>query len=174
MSKKVAEVIVEVLQEVGVKRCYGIVGLNSLAVALNKSDIQWVQVQQVGTTRKWVILFGPFRVTKARRLVERGGEPIHVGARAFDILVHLLERHGQVVSHRALLEAAWPGVIVEEVSLRFQMMALRKALGNGEARHDYIINVAGRGYCFTAPISRLDEASPTSILAGVQDPEPAS
>jgi len=105
----------------------------------------------------WVISFGPFRVTKARRLVERDGETIHLGSRAFDLLTHLLEHAGQVVPHRALLAAAWPNVIVEDVSLRFQMNTLRKALGSEDAKRSCIINVPGRGYCFTAPISCEDE-----------------
>jgi len=99
--------------------------------------------------------FGPFRVTRPRRLVERNGEIVRLGGRAFDILVYLLEHAGQVVSHRALLEAVWPGTYVGEGSLRFQMATLRKALGSGEA--SYIINVPGRGYCFAAPLSKQDE-----------------
>jgi DNA-binding winged helix-turn-helix (wHTH) protein len=105
----------------------------------------------------WVISFGPFRVTRARRLVERDGEVVRLGSRAFDILAYLLERAGQVVSHRALLEAVWPGTHVGEGNLRFQMAVLRKALGSAEA--NYIINVPGRGYCFTAPLSKQDEVS---------------
>ncbi|MFC4528177.1 ubiquinone-dependent pyruvate dehydrogenase [Dyella halodurans] len=47
MSKKVAEIIVEVLEQAGVKRCYGIVGdtLNLIAEYLNKSSIEWVHVR---------------------------------------------------------------------------------------------------------------------------------
>lgn len=44
---KVAEVIVETLQAAGVKNCYGIVGdtLNTFAVALSKSEIEWVHMR---------------------------------------------------------------------------------------------------------------------------------
>lgn len=47
MSKKVAEVIVEVLEQAGVSRCYGIVGdtLNLIAEHLDKSTIDWVHVR---------------------------------------------------------------------------------------------------------------------------------
>lgn len=47
MSKKVAEIIVEVLEEAGVKRCYGIVGdtLNLIAEHLDKSPIEWVHMR---------------------------------------------------------------------------------------------------------------------------------
>src|ERR1700733_14687162 len=47
MSKKAAEVIVDVLLEAGVKHCYGIVGdtLNTFAAALKRSGIQWVHMR---------------------------------------------------------------------------------------------------------------------------------
>jgi pyruvate dehydrogenase (quinone) len=47
MSKKVAEIIVEVLEQAGVRRCYGIVGdtLNLIAEHLDKSSIEWVHVR---------------------------------------------------------------------------------------------------------------------------------
>src|ERR1700693_2263650 len=47
MSKKVAEIIVEVLEQAGVKHCYGIVGdtLNLIAHHINESDIEWVHVR---------------------------------------------------------------------------------------------------------------------------------
>ena len=128
-----------------------------------------------GTKTNWVISFGPFRVIRARRLVERDGEAIRLGSRAFDVLVHLLERAGHVVSHRALLDAVWPGTYVEEGNLRFQMATLRKALGNGEA--NYIINVPGRGYCFTAPLSKQGDVKHSSPLLGdviVQSASPAA
>ena len=118
-----------------------------------------------------VISFGPFRVTRARRLVERNGEAVRLGSRAFDVLVYLLEHAGQVVSHRALLEAVWPGIYVEEGNLRFQMAALRRALGDGEA--SYIINVPGRGYCFTAPISKQGEGKYFPILLSNLAGQPA-
>jgi len=47
MGKKVAEIIVEVLEQASVKRCYGIVGdtLNLIAEYLAKSSIEWVHVR---------------------------------------------------------------------------------------------------------------------------------
>jgi pyruvate dehydrogenase (quinone) len=47
MAKKVADVLVEVLEEAGVKHCYGIVGdtLNSIAEVLNRSGIEWVHMR---------------------------------------------------------------------------------------------------------------------------------
>lgn len=125
-----------------------------------------------GIKNSWVISFGSFRVTPARRLVEQNGEVVRLGGRAFDVLVYLLEHAGQVVSHRTLLEAVWPGTYVEEGNLRFQMAVLRKALGNGEA--SYIINVPGRGYCFTAQFSKQDEVKYSPPPSDDAIAEPAS
>src|SRR5260370_23167384 len=47
MSKQVADVLVETLQAAGVRTCYGIVGdtLNRIAVAVARSEIDWVHVR---------------------------------------------------------------------------------------------------------------------------------
>ncbi len=47
MSQKVADVIVQVLESAGVKRCYGIVGdtLNRIAESITDSDIEWVTMR---------------------------------------------------------------------------------------------------------------------------------
>lgn len=46
-TKRVAEIIVETLQNAGVKRCYGIVGdtLNHITDAIHRSDITWVHMR---------------------------------------------------------------------------------------------------------------------------------
>jgi NB-ARC domain len=48
----------------------------------------------------------------------------------------------------------WPDLAVDEGSLRYHVLALRKALGEGRSGTQYVTNVSGRGYCFVAPISR--------------------
>src|SRR3979409_2590536 len=47
MGKLVADIIVETLQNAGVKHCYGVVGdtLNLIARSLEKSEIEWVSVR---------------------------------------------------------------------------------------------------------------------------------
>src|SRR5246500_780789 len=101
-----------------------------------------------------VLSFGPFSLLAAERLLKKADEPIPLGGRALDILIALAERAGEVVSHKELIATAWPDVTVEEGNLRFQMAALRKALGDGRDGARYISNIAGRGYCFVAPVTR--------------------
>jgi predicted ATPase/DNA-binding winged helix-turn-helix (wHTH) protein len=109
-----------------------------------------------------VISFGPFSLNASERILTKEGIPVELGARALDTLVVLLSRPNEVVAKRDLLAQVWPDVIVDEGSLRFHVASLRKTLGDGEEGSRYIATVAGRGYCFVAPISRSghpDEAA---------------
>jgi DNA-binding winged helix-turn-helix (wHTH) protein/DNA-binding MarR family transcriptional regulator len=101
-----------------------------------------------------IIFFGPFRLRPSERVLKKGDQPVKLGSRAFDILLVLVQHAGEVVGHKELVAKVWPGVFVEEISLRVHIAALRKALDTGEAGARYLINVPGRGYCFVAPTSR--------------------
>jgi predicted ATPase/DNA-binding winged helix-turn-helix (wHTH) protein len=103
---------------------------------------------------KNVLSFGPFSLFVAERLLKKADEPIPLGGRALDILIALVEQAGEVVAHKELISTVWPDVTVEEANLRFQMAALRKALGDGRDGARYISNISGRGYCFVAPVTR--------------------
>src|SRR4051794_7761760 len=109
--------------------------------------------------------FGPFDLSISERLLTRNGAPVDLGARAFDILFALISTPNEVVSKKDLMSRVWPDVTVEEGSLRFHMASLRKALGDGKDGARYITTLAGRGYCFVAPVSRQ---------RGPRDGEPAA
>src|SRR5580704_12089702 len=106
------------------------------------------------------ISFGPFYLVPAARRLEKAGVAVPLGGRAFDLLVVLVEHVGQVVSKRDLIARVWSDVTVDEGSLRVNIAALRKALGDGEGGARYVTNVPGRGYSFVAPVSRSEAASP--------------
>jgi DNA-binding winged helix-turn-helix (wHTH) protein len=84
---------------------------------------------------------------------------VPIGGRALELLALLASRPGEVLDNRMLIRSVWPRTVVEEVNLRVQIAALRKALG-GDRHFPYIVNHAGRGYCFTAPVARLAALPP--------------
>jgi predicted ATPase/DNA-binding winged helix-turn-helix (wHTH) protein len=106
-----------------------------------------------------VIAFDAFVVSCSQRLVTEAGRPVRIGSRSFSLLLALLSRPGQVVSYEELVKAAWPDTIVEESSLRVNIAALRKALGDGRSGARYIANVPGRGYSFVATVSHTPAAA---------------
>ena len=87
------------------------------------------------------------------------GAPAAIGARAFDLLLALVERHDRVVAKSELLDLVWPGLVVKENNLQVQVSALRKLLGA-----DAIATVAGRGYRFTARLL-AEAAGPAAVGA---------
>jgi TolB-like protein/class 3 adenylate cyclase/uncharacterized protein (DUF924 family) len=89
--------------------------------------------------------FGRFELIPATRQLLADGGAVTLGARAFDVLVALVERRERMVTKDELLEIAWPGLVVEENNLQVQISALRKALGP-----QAIATIPGKGYRFAA------------------------
>jgi len=113
-----------------------------------------------------IVSFGPFRLFAAERLLYQRDVPLRLGSRALDILIALVQRAGEVVSKRELMARVWPNVIVDESSLRVQLVSLRKALGDGQGGARYVTNVPGRGYCFVAPVSRAATPEQLQVMTG--------
>src|SRR5437868_3178103 len=101
--------------------------------------------------------FRRFRVLLRRRELLADGVPVELGARAFDLLLVLLEADGSLVTKEQLLSRAWPGIVVSEENLKVQTSALRKALG---ADRDVIRTEFDRGYRFTAMLRIHTPADP--------------
>jgi predicted ATPase/DNA-binding winged helix-turn-helix (wHTH) protein len=97
-----------------------------------------------------VIVFGPFQLQVASRLLRRDGEPVALGGRALDLLITLVQNASQTLTKRYLLSKVWPDVSVDPGSLRFHMASVRKALGDGRDGARYIETQVGHGYCFVA------------------------
>ena len=99
--------------------------------------------------------FGDFELDALRRvLVSRAdSQQVEVTGRVLEALVYLVERPGQLVEKKALIEALWPHVVVEEGSLTQTIHTLRRALGERPGEHRYIATVPGRGYRFVAEVS---------------------
>ena len=110
--------------------------------------------KRVGTDPGDVAAFGPFRLFPTARLLERNGVPVELGARALDILIALVNQAGKVVDKADLVSTIWADVTVVGGALRTHIYYLRRALGDGVDGSRYITSVAGRGYCFVAPVVR--------------------
>src|SRR5678816_4168086 len=89
--------------------------------------------------------FGRFEVQPGRRRLLADGLQVHLGARAFDLFMALLERRDRLVPKGELLDVVWPGLAVEENNLQVHVSAIRRLL-----RPQSIATIPGRGYQFTA------------------------
>jgi class 3 adenylate cyclase/DNA-binding winged helix-turn-helix (wHTH) protein/tetratricopeptide (TPR) repeat protein len=113
------------------------------------------QPTSIGT----VYAFEHFRLDKAgRQLVRQGTHgkttPVLLGSRAFDVLLALVERSGEVVSKTHLLDAVWPGLAVGEVNLTVQISAVRRAIDHGRDGPSLIRTIHGRGYLLAGGVTQ--------------------
>jgi predicted ATPase/DNA-binding winged helix-turn-helix (wHTH) protein len=113
---------------------------------------------EVGVLSEQVLAFGPFRLLPLQRALLEASEPLRLGSRALEILIALVERPGELITKEELIARVWPDTFVEDANLRVHVAALRKALGDGQSGNRYVVNVAGRGYRFVAPVWQ-DEAA---------------
>jgi DNA-binding winged helix-turn-helix (wHTH) protein len=108
------------------------------------------------------LVFGRFRVLLRRRELVASGVPVQLGGRAFDLLLVLLEADGALVGKDELISRVWSGRTVEEINLRAQISALRKALGEDR---DLIRTEAGRGYRFIGSVCSIGASLPRNETA---------
>ncbi|WP_175969341.1 ATP-binding protein [Burkholderia sp. BCC0322] len=104
-----------------------------------------------------MIQIGTLSVDFEQRDIRCHGASLRIGARALDILEVLHRANGSVVSKDDIMDAVWPGLIVEENRLQVHVATLRKALG---ANRDLIKTVPGRGYLLIANPAAVHEAAP--------------
>lgn len=93
----------------------------------------------------------------SRRLRASDGTAVAIGSRAFDLLMALIEGHGQPLTGDQLRSRVWPGRTVADNNLRVQLTLLRRLLGR-----DAVEYLPGHGYRLTVPV----EAPPADDEAG--------
>ena len=113
---------------------------------------------------------GAIVIDPVQRRVVVDGEGARLGARAFDLLLVLLERRDRVVAKRELMELVWPRLVVEDNNLQVHVAALRKVLGP-----QAIATIPGRGYQFALAIDVLEPvvlpaATAAAAVAPGRDP----
>src|SRR5216683_5902483 len=113
------------------------------------------------------IALGPFHLDTRNDLLLRGSEPMALGQRAIALLRALVERPGALVSKNALIEAAWPGQVVEESNLTVQIAALRRVLGKEPGGERWIETLSRRGYRFVGPVVTEAQSGVMAVPAQV-------
>jgi DNA-binding winged helix-turn-helix (wHTH) protein len=113
-----------------------------------------------------VYSFGPFVLDPAERRLTRDGRRVAVPAKAWQILVMLVEAGGRLVLHEAFRAKLWPDVVVEDRTLTVHMSTLRKALGGGSG--DFIETVSRAGYRLTVPVRAMSAADRAAQAAPIE------
>ena len=119
--------------------------------------------------------FGAFTLDIEAGMLLRGVLPTLLGQRAIALLRLLLDRAASPLSKDALIEAAWPGLAVEDSNLTVQIAALRRVLEQ-DGGAGWIETLPRRGYRYVGPpVTRTDDgASGTHQAPALPVPEKPS
>src|SRR5438046_1986383 len=90
--------------------------------------------------------FGRFRIDVEERCLMRNGREVTLTARAFDVLLTLVQNAGHTVAKSELIGAVWHDAFVEEGNLNHHVSMLRKVLGDDLKKQHFIKTLPKRGY----------------------------
>src|SRR6476661_8584560 len=93
-------------------------------------------------------VFGPFQLDESTRRLKKDGSSVAITPKAFDLLLLLVAREGQVVSKDEVIARLWPDAHVEEGNVKVTVSMIRRALGDGVDGVQYIETVPKLGYRF--------------------------
>ena len=119
--------------------------------------------------------FSSFRLDPESWRLSDGMQLRPLRPKTFELLRHLLDNAGRLVSKEDLLAAVWPGIKVTDSSLSTCMNELRHALDDKPQRPRFVETVHRRGYRFIAPVATTDDEvpdplrSPQSIFVGREE-----
>jgi DNA-binding winged helix-turn-helix (wHTH) protein/tetratricopeptide (TPR) repeat protein len=102
--------------------------------------------------------------------LRRGGVPVKLEPRVYDVLAFLIAHRDRVVTMRELHEALWPGEFVTDSAVTRCIREARRALGDTGDEQRAIRTVHGRGYRFVADVVELREHTGSRAADGGRAP----
>jgi DNA-binding winged helix-turn-helix (wHTH) protein len=98
-----------------------------------------------------VLQFDRFELDLTRGYLRMNGRDVELPPKPFEVLRHLAENAGRLVSKEELYAAVWPNVTVTDDSLVQCIRELRQRLGDTD--HNLIKTVSRRGYLLDAALT---------------------
>jgi DNA-binding winged helix-turn-helix (wHTH) protein/tetratricopeptide (TPR) repeat protein len=105
---------------------------------------------------------GDLVLDAAQGTVTRGGEPLPLPPRTFELLLALARRAPERVRRHELLETVWPEEVVSDQTLSHRVLLLRRALGDDVEHPRYLASDRGWGYHLLVPVARLESPAPAT------------
>jgi DNA-binding winged helix-turn-helix (wHTH) protein len=109
--------------------------------------------------------FGPFTLDAERWRLTRvdNSQDIHLGKKAFQILIELVRQENRVVLREQLRKKVWNDDWVEDRTLTTHVSSIRKALDDDEKHPTYIRTIHGVGFQFIAAINGTTGNRPATV-----------
>jgi two-component system KDP operon response regulator KdpE len=99
-----------------------------------------------------VLAAGDLEMDLPRRLLRRGGQPVHLAPKEFELLAFMMQNQGVPLTHAKLLRAVWGIEYGNELEyLRSYVKMLRKKIEDDPSKPEYILTEPWVGYRFRNP-----------------------
>jgi two-component system KDP operon response regulator KdpE len=110
------------------------------------------RTQKIDAAEPEILKAGNLELDVKRRLMWRGGSPVHLSPKEFDLLIYLMQNPDVPLTHARLLRALWGPEYGNELEyLRSYVKALRKKIEDDPANPEYILTEPWVGYRFRNP-----------------------
>src|SRR5229473_104069 len=105
--------------------------------------------------------FADFELDAADYQLSRCGNPIKLERIPMELLLLLVDRHGQLVTRSDILEKLWGKDVFLDVdnSINTAISKIRVALKDDAEEPVFIKTVSGKGYRFIAPITAVPDSA---------------
>lgn len=107
--------------------------------------------------------FGAFTLDVERLCLEGPAGRLDLRPKSFDVLSHLVQHAGRIVTKNELLQSVWPSVTVTDESLSQCIHDVRRVLGDGGMK--IIKTIPRRGYVLDEAVTVFDRGEQTRTLA---------
>lgn len=111
------------------------------------------------------VRFGDCIFDGAARELRRGGLPVHLPPKSFQLLVLLLAKRPRPVTKAEIRDTLWPATAVAGSSLARVVVDLRSAIGDNARRPRLVRTVHGFGYAFSGETALEPAAGPERVDA---------
>jgi DNA-binding response OmpR family regulator len=127
----------------------------SLMVLISKVNALMRRIGQDQEEHGQILVSGSIRVQCREMRVYKEETEILLSKKEMQLLLHFLEYPKQIISKEQILEAVWDmdGQFVDDNTVPVTISRLKKKIA-GEEDYEYIKNVRGLGYLWTAEVSK--------------------
>ena len=127
----------------------------SLMVLISKVNALMRRIGQDQEEHGQILVTGSIRVQCREMRVYKEETEILLSKKEMQLLLHFLEYPKQIISKEQILEAVWDmdGQFVDDNTVPVTISRLKKKIA-GEEDYEYIKNVRGLGYLWTAEVAK--------------------
>ena len=123
------------------------------------------------------IRFGPFQIDQQRQQVSRGGTSWKLRGKAYQVLLALIAKRGQVLTREELKQTFWSSDthVTGNTNVNTTLNKLRQFLGDSTERPVYIETIPRKGYSFLLQPEYANQPFPQSSFvspAGTEEDIP--